>query len=120
MSAVGGGRWMYVPDAVIRHEVPAVRVHLRLLPAPLLRRGARQGADGRACTTGSARSAPSATYLRALPRAVARHLVAASRGRRPRSALRAGSVLAGVAAAGIGGAVETISGRRAPDLAAAR
>jgi hypothetical protein len=43
---------------------------------------------------------------------VARNIAAASRGRGVAHALKAGSVLAGVAAAGFGGAVETVSTRR--------
>jgi hypothetical protein len=50
-----GGQWMYVPDAVIRHEVPA------------------------------------------------------GRGRGISHALRAGTVLAGIGAAGFGGAVESLT-----------
>ena len=52
-------------------------------------------------------------YLRSLPRAVARNIAAASRGRGVAHGLKAGSVVAGVAAAGFGGAVETLSTRRA-------
>jgi hypothetical protein len=43
---------------------------------------------------------------------VVRNIAAASRGRGVAHALKAGSVVAGVAAAGVGGAVETISTRR--------
>jgi GT2 family glycosyltransferase len=118
MSAVGGGRWMYVPDAVIRHEVPAVRSSFGFF----LRRCYAEGrgkVQMAALHAGSAALGAERTYLNALPRAVARHLAAASRGGGLAPALRAGSVLAGVAAAGIGGAVETISGRNA-DMAVAR
>jgi hypothetical protein len=52
-------------------------------------------------------------YLRSLPKAEIRDIAAASRGRGLSHALRAGSVVAGVAAAGFGGAVETIAARRA-------
>lgn len=112
MSAAGGGRWMYVPDAVVRHEVPAVRSSFGFF----LRRCYAEGrgkVQMAALHTGSAPLGAERTYLRALPRAVARHLATASRGGGLDPALRAGGVLAGVAAAGIGGAVETISGRRA-------
>jgi GT2 family glycosyltransferase len=118
MSAVRGGRWMYVPDAVVRHEVPAVRSSFGFF----LRRCYAEGrgkVQMAALHAGSATLGTERNYLRALPRAVARDLAAASRGGGLGPALRAGSVLAGVAAAGIGGAVETISGRNA-DLAVAR
>jgi glucosyl-dolichyl phosphate glucuronosyltransferase len=118
MSAVRGGPWMYVPDAVIRHEVPAVRSSFGFF----LRRCYAEGrgkVQMAALHAGSATLGAERNYLRALPRAVARDLAAASRGGGVGPALRAGSVLAGVAAAGIGGAVETMAGRNA-DLAVAR
>jgi hypothetical protein len=109
---------MYVPAAVIRHEVPAVRSSFGFF----LRRCYAEGRGKVQMATlhaGSAALGTERTYLHALPRAVARHLAAASRGGGLAPALRAGSVLAGVAAAGIGGAVETISSRNA-DLAVAQ
>jgi GT2 family glycosyltransferase len=111
MSAVGSGRWMYVPSAVIRHEVPAVRSTF----AFFLRRCYAEG-RGKIQMAGLHKTTDSLgaerDYLRSLPRAVVRNIAAASRGRSVAHALKAGSVLAGVAAAGVGGAVETISTRR--------
>ena len=116
MSA-GGGRWMYVPDAVVEHDVPAERSTFRFL----LRRCYAEGRgkvqmarllDG-ARTLGAERS-----YLsRTLPRAVLRDLSGAARAgsaaraggpTRASSATRAGTVVAAVAAAAVGGAVETV------------
>jgi glucosyl-dolichyl phosphate glucuronosyltransferase len=112
MSAHAGGRWMYVPDAVIRHEVPAASATF----AFFLRRCYAEG-RGKVQMAGLLDGSPSLgterAYLRSLPRAVVRNIAAASRGRGVAHALRAGSVLAGVAAAGFGGAVETIATRRA-------
>ena len=52
-------------------------------------------------------------YLRrTLPRALVRNIADAGRGRGVSHALRAGTVLAGVAAAGFGGAVESVSAMR--------
>jgi GT2 family glycosyltransferase len=122
MSRASDGHWMYVPEAVIRHEVPAVRSTFSFF----LRRcyaegrgkvqmaGLQDGGD----SLGAERS-----YLRSLPRAVVRNIAAASRGAGVAHALKAGSVVAGVAAAGFGGAVETISTRRTarrPQLGVAR
>jgi hypothetical protein len=61
-------------------------------------------------------------YIRSLPRAVVRDISAALRGKGVDHALRAGGVLAGVAAAGVGTVVETVSARRTPraELEAAR
>jgi GT2 family glycosyltransferase len=112
MSAVAGGHWMYVPDASIRHEVPAVRAtfgyFLRRCYAEGRGKVQMAGLHDGSETLGTERD-----YLRSLPRAVVRNLAAASRGRGLAHALRAGGVLAGVAAAGFGGAVETIAIRRA-------
>jgi GT2 family glycosyltransferase len=111
MSEAGGGHWMYVPSAVIRHEVPASRATFGFF----LRRCYAEG-RGKVQMAGLHQGGESLgaerDYLRSLPRAVARDIAAASRGRGVSHALRAGSVLAGVAAAGFGGALETISTRR--------
>jgi GT2 family glycosyltransferase len=112
MSAVGGGHWMYVPRAVIRHEVPVSRSTFSFF----LRRCYAEG-RGKVQMAGLNKATDSLgaerDYLRSLPKAVVRNIAAASRGRGVAHALKAGSVLAGVAAAGFGGAVETISTRRA-------
>jgi GT2 family glycosyltransferase len=111
MGSAGGGHWVYVPDATIRHQIPAGRATFRFF----LRRcyaegrgkvqmaGLHQGSE----TLGTERD-----YLRSLPGAVVRTLAAAYRRRRIGYVLRAGGVLAGVAAAGVGGAVETLAIRR--------
>jgi GT2 family glycosyltransferase len=112
MSRAGGGVWMYVPTAVIRHEVPAARstfgFFLRRCYAEgrgkVQMAGLHQGADGLVAER---------DYLRrTIPRAVARNLADAARGRGVTHALRAGTVLAGIAAAGYGGAVETLASLR--------
>jgi len=111
MSAVDGGHWLYVPDAVIRHDVPAARCTFGFF----LRRCYHEGrgkVQMAGLHTGSDTLGTERDYLRSLPRAVVRHIAAASRGRGVTHALRAGGVLAGVAAAGVGGAVETLAGRR--------
>jgi GT2 family glycosyltransferase len=118
MSAADGGRWMYVPGAVIRHEVPADRTtfgfFLRRCYAE--GRGKIQMAD---LLEGSQSLDTERDYLRrTLPRAVLRNLADAGRGRGLAHAMRAGTVVAGVAAAGYGSAVETVAAgrtvRRAP------
>ena len=111
MSAAGGGHWMYVPDAIIRHDVPADRSTFRFF----LRRCYAEGRGKIQMAALQSSSQPLAAerdYLRSLPRSVIRSLVAASRGRGVAHALRAGSVIAAVAAAGFGGAVEIIAARR--------
>lgn len=111
MSAATGGHWMYVPDAVIRHAVPASRSTFGFF----LRRCYHEGrgkVQMAGLHTGTEALVTEREYLRSLPKAVARNIAAASRGRGVSHALRAGGVLAGVAAAGVGGAVETIAGER--------
>jgi GT2 family glycosyltransferase len=107
-----GGHWMYVPDAIIRHDVPADRstfgFFLRRCYAEGRGKIQMAGLHADKQVLGAERD-----YLWSLPRAVVRDLAAASRGRGLSHALRAGSVLAGVAAAGFGGAVETVVARRA-------
>jgi GT2 family glycosyltransferase len=112
MSRAGGGRWMYVPGAVIRHEVPASRstfgFFIRRCYAEgrgkVQMAGLHKGSDGLVAER---------DYLRrTIPRAVARNLADAARGRGVSHALRAGSVIAGIAAAGYGGAVETFAALR--------
>jgi GT2 family glycosyltransferase len=112
MSALTGGLWMYVPGAVIRHEVPAARSTFGFF----LRRCYAQG-RGTVATAGLRREGD---YLRSLPKAVLRHLAAATRGRGAHHALRAGGVLAGTAAAGLGIIVEAATARRTLDIAATR
>lgn len=109
MSALAGGRWMYVPEAVIQHEVPSSRTTF----AFFLRRCYAEG-RGKVQMAGllddsTPRLDIERDYLRrTLPRAVTRSLADAGRGRGVAHALRAASVVAGVGAAGLGGAVESI------------
>jgi cellulose synthase/poly-beta-1,6-N-acetylglucosamine synthase-like glycosyltransferase len=122
MSSLAGGTWMYVPDAVIRHAVPASAATFSFF----LRRCYAEGrgkVQMAGLLDGSKSLGSERDYLRSLPKAVVRNIAAAARGRGVAHALRAGGVLAGVAAAGVGGAAETIALRRAerrPALEAAR
>jgi glucosyl-dolichyl phosphate glucuronosyltransferase len=122
MSGLSGGTWMYVPDAVIRHAVPASASTFSFF----LRRCYAEG-RGKVQMAGLLEGSKSLQserdYLRSLPKAVVRNMAAAARGRGVSHALRAGGVLAGVAAAGVGSAAETIALRRSerrPALEAAR
>jgi glucosyl-dolichyl phosphate glucuronosyltransferase len=97
MSALDGGRWRTVPDAVIRHEVPAV--------------DATFGAFLRRCyTEGRARR----TVVRSTAGLILRHLRAAVRDRDTDRALRAGGLVAAVAAAGAGTAASFLRPASAP------
>ncbi|SNY54506.1 glycosyltransferase family 2 protein [Paractinoplanes atraurantiacus] len=109
ISAETGGRWMYVPESVIEHDVPVDRSTFRFF----LR---RCYAEGRGKVQMSAllprdqKLGTEQDYLRrVLPRAVVRNLAAATMGRGGFHALRAVTVIAAVAAAGFGGGVETLA-----------
>lgn len=121
MSAQDGGSWMYVPDAVIRHEVPARSSTFNWFLHRCYAEGRGKVQMAEMHDGGKTLSAEKA-YLRSLPRAVVRNLGFALRGRGVDHALRAGGVLAGVAAAGVGTVVETVSARRTAraELEAAR
>ena len=108
MSAAGGGRWMYVPGAMIDHEVPTDRTTFRFL----LRRCYAEGRGKvqmarllpRSQDLGTER-----TYLRqTLPRAVRHNLVAAGHGRGMAHVLRAIAIVAAIAAAAVGVGLEIL------------
>ena len=111
MSALDGGHWMYVPEATIRHEVPARRATF----AFFLRRCYAEGrgkVQMAGLHDGNRSLGAERDYLRSLPKAVVRNLGHALRGRGVDYALRAGGVVAGVTAAAYGGVVETVAARR--------
>ncbi|MEV6305253.1 glycosyltransferase family 2 protein [Actinoplanes sp. NPDC051861] len=110
MSEVSGGRWMYVPSAVIQHEVPAERASFRFF----VRRCYAEG-RGKVQMAGLHENdalGAERSYLWSLPKAVVRHVGAAASGKGTDHLLRAGGVIAGVTAAGVGGVVETVSSKR--------
>lgn len=110
MSKVSGGRWMYVPAAVIQHEVPAERASFRFFVRRCYAEG--RGKVQMAGLHDNDALGAEKNYLWSLPRAMLRHLAAGLSGDGPDHFLRAGGVLAGVTAAGFGGVVETVSSRR--------
>ena len=121
MAALDGGHWMYVPGAVIRHEVPARRSTFGFFLHRCYAEGRGKvqmaGLHDGGETLGAERD-----YLWSLPKAVLRNLGAGLTGKGTDHFLRAGGVVAGVAAAGWGGVVETVAAKRAPkrELEAAR
>ncbi len=119
ISAETGGHWMYVPDSVIEHDVPLDRSTFRFF----LRRCYAEG-RGKVQMAGllsrDQKLGAEQDYLRrTLPRAVAKNIADASRGRGGFHALRAATLIAAVAAAGFGGGVETVAGRSAAETTAA-
>lgn len=123
-----GGHWMYVPDAVVKHDVPNERSTFRFLLRRCFAEGRGKVQMARLLHGSRSLGAERSYLSRTLPRAVLRDLSGAVRapnaGQPDRSshAARAGTVVAAVAAAAAGGAVETIGAgwrKRRPHPAAA-
>jgi glucosyl-dolichyl phosphate glucuronosyltransferase len=106
-----GGGWMYVPDAVIAHAVPAGRDNLRFFLKRCYAEG-RGKVQMAGLNDGDSLGSERDYLRRTLPHAVVREIAAAGRGRGAKHALRAGAVLIGVAAAGFGALVEVASAAR--------
>lgn len=127
MSAAGG-RWMYVPGAVVEHDVPAERSTFRFLLRRCYAEGRGKVQMARLLDGSNSLGAERSYVSRTLPRAVLRDLSGAIRVRdagqpaRTSHAARVGTVVAAVAAAAAGGAVEAFGARwpgRRPRLAVA-
>jgi glucosyl-dolichyl phosphate glucuronosyltransferase len=113
MSA-GQGRWMYVPGAVVEHDVPAERSTFRFLLRRCYAEGRGKVQMARLLRGSSSLGAERSYLTRTLPRAVLRGLSGAVSVRdagqpaRTSHAARAGTVVAAAAAAAVGGAVESL------------
>lgn len=109
-----GGRWMYVPEAVVEHDVPAERSTFGFLLRRCYAEGRGKVQMARLLNGSRSLGAERSYLSRTLPRAVLRDLSSAVRTRdarqptRANHAARAGTVVAAVAAAAAGGAVETL------------
>ena len=109
MSAAGGGHFMYVPAAIIDHDVPTGRSTFRFLLSRCYAEGRGKVQMAGLLPRDQKLGAERDYVRRVLPRAVVRNLVAAGHGRGMFHALRAAAVVAAVAAAGLGGGVETLA-----------
>ncbi|GIE75654.1 glycosyl transferase family 2 [Actinoplanes philippinensis] len=109
MSAAAGGRWMYVPDATIDHEVPADRSTFGFLMRRCYAEGRGKVQMAGLMPKDQELGAEKDYLRRTLPRAVARNLVRAGSGRGGYHALQAATVVAAVLAAAWGGGVETLA-----------
>ncbi|HET9518008.1 MAG TPA: glycosyltransferase family 2 protein [Actinoplanes sp.] len=109
MAEAGGG-WIYVPGAVVEHDVPAERSTFRFLLRRCYAEGRGKVQMARLSPGTGSLNAERSYLSRTLPRAVLRDLsgVISARGARSRSAARAATVVAAVAAAAAGGAVEAV------------
>jgi glucosyl-dolichyl phosphate glucuronosyltransferase len=114
ISRASGGRWVYVPKAVVDHVVPRERATMRYLMTRCYDEGRGKVHMGRH-HPGAASLGPEWRYLRrTLPRAVGRGLLQTLRGQGLTGAARAVSVVGAVAAAALGGAVEAVRAYSAP------
>jgi glucosyl-dolichyl phosphate glucuronosyltransferase len=105
MSRTAGGRWVYVPDAVVDHAVPAERTTVRYLLSRCFREG-RGKVELARLLGGRHILDVERAYLRgAVSRAVLRGFGKALRGNGFAHAARAGVVVAGILAAFAGGLV---------------
>lgn len=105
-GATGGGLWMYVPESVIDHPVPAYRTTFPYFLSRCYHEG--RGKVGIARYNKGSQSLESERdYLcRIIPRAVWRGIANGVRGRDRWGIPRASAVIAGLAAAACGGLVE--------------
>lgn len=110
MTRTSGGRWLWVPGSVVDHRVPRERATLRYLLSRCFAEG-----RGKVCLArrhgGLATLAVERGYLFGqLPRAVARLVWEAVRGRGLARLSRATVLTLAAAVAGLGGLVELVSG----------
>jgi GT2 family glycosyltransferase len=110
MSQASGGRWMYVPESVIDHPVPAERNSFGFFLSRCYQEGRGKVEMSRLLGAGRRSLAAEQAYLRTtLPRAVGRALTDTVRGRGIGNMAKAGAVVSAVAAAAVGSAVEWAS-----------
>jgi GT2 family glycosyltransferase len=114
MTRSTGGRWVYAPDAVVDHAVPAGRLTLRFLLLRCYREG--RGKIEMARLLGGRRLLDlERRYLgRVVALAILRGLGRALRGRGLAHAAQAGVLLLGTAAAGVGALAALTSGAWRP------
>jgi glucosyl-dolichyl phosphate glucuronosyltransferase len=112
MTEASGGHWMYVPEAVIDHPVPADKATYRYFLSRTYSEG-RGKVEMARLNRGRESLESERDYLRkTLPRGIVRGLGGAVRGRGLANAAQAGTIVVGMASAAVGGAVETLRGRR--------
>ena len=113
VARAGGGHWVYVPEAVIHHDVPADRATFGFFVRRCYAegRGKIELRDVLAADAGSGDTlSAERDYLRrTIPHGFLRHL----RGG-PAGLARAAAIVVGVVAAGCGAVVATVAGRSAP------
>jgi len=111
-AAAGGGRWVYVPSAIVDHEVPADRATLRYFLKRSFWEGQGKIEMTRHLGDEQDLSSENDWLRRTVPRGVARHLRAAATHASAVDAARAGALVAGTLAAGLGATASLLRRRR--------
>jgi hypothetical protein len=122
MSEASGGHWMYVPDAVIDHPVPADKATFRYFVTRCYNEGRGKVEMARLNHGKESLDSESAYLRRTLPAGVGRGLADTVRGRGLANTAKAATIVLGMACAAWGGFVETVRGRKpasagAPEVA---
>lgn len=112
-----GGHWVYVPDAVIAHRVPAQSATFGYFLTRCFNEGRGKVLMARLLSGAPSLDAERSYLLATLPKAVLRGTSGPLRGRGLRPAVRSAAVLVGLAAAALGGLVELVRTARRPDPA---
>jgi GT2 family glycosyltransferase len=107
-AAFPGQTWLYVPDALVHHEVPRSRATWRFFLRRSFWEGRGKVEMGRKLADDRDFAAERAYLRRTLPLAVARHLRTGVRHPGGADLARAGSIVAGAAAAATGGMVSLL------------
>lgn len=120
MSRGGQGHWVYVPEAVVDHFVPAGRATLRSLLVRCYHEGRGKIELARVIGDRSMFGVERDYLRRVLPRAFVRGLADTARGRGLVAAQRSFVLLAAAVTAAMGATVEMVCGRRSlprsPDI----
>ena len=106
MTGASGGRWMYVPDALIDHPVPADKATVRYFVTRCYHEGRGKVALARLNPGRESLGSERAYLRRTLPAGIARGVAGTVRD--PAGVARAGAILLGAAAAAFGGLVEVV------------
>jgi hypothetical protein len=113
MSEASGGHWMYVPDAVIDHPVPADKATFRYFVTRCYNEGRGKVEMARLNHGKDSLGSESAYLRRTLPAGVGRGLADTVRGRGFSNTAKAATIVLGMASAAWGGFVESVRGRKA-------
>jgi GT2 family glycosyltransferase len=103
-AAYPGHEWLYVPGAIVYHSVPDDRRNFRFFLGRCFSEGRGKVELARLNTGRSVLNEERRYMSRTLPRGLGRYALEAARHRDVRSLVRAGAMLAGVAAAAAGAA----------------